>query len=122
MEPPPGWDRGRRAVAVGNIMNPDDEATAQKRGGYSRRALIARGWTDSMIDEVLGWADFLCPNPYYPSGAQMKLYTLERVRRAETKDAFRALQAKRRRPRRARSCTDTEPAYDSAEPTGSGAT
>jgi hypothetical protein len=86
-------------------MNSDTEAKAVERGGYSRNALIERGWTGTMIDEVLGWPDVETTNPYYPMGSPMKLYGLERVRRAETKAAFVALQAKRRRPRK----NDVEP-------------
>jgi hypothetical protein len=74
-----------------------DEAVARERGGFSRSALLRRGWTDGLIAEVLGWADREAENPYYSSGAMMLLYDIERVQRAEAKEAFKTLQASRKK-------------------------
>lgn len=81
-------------------MNPETETKAIERGGYSPNALHERGWTDAMIAEVLGWPDHEVENPYYSGSNMMRLYAIERVRRAEVKEAFAALQAKRKRPRK----------------------
>jgi hypothetical protein len=76
-------------------MNPESEVKAEQRGGYSRNALHERGWTDTMIDKILGWPDTEQQNPYYELGTP-----IARVRWAEGRDEFRTLQAKRRRPRK----------------------
>ena len=87
-------------MALTIMQSQDDEAVAVDRGGYSRSALIRRGWTDGLINQVLGWADVDVANPYYATGSRMRLYGLERVRHAEAKAAFRTLQATRLRRRK----------------------
>lgn len=48
-----------------------------------------RGWTDSMIRAFLGDPDKTAPNPFYRNaGAPMRLYSLTRVREAETSEQW----------------------------------
>jgi hypothetical protein len=47
-----------------------------------------RNWTESMIKKHLGEPDLLKTNPNYKSGAQMKLFLLERVRQVENSKEF----------------------------------
>jgi hypothetical protein len=61
------------------------EAEALARGGYSRSALVRRGWTESLIKVALGWPDTEVENPYYASGAPMMLYGIARVHYAGDK-------------------------------------
>ena len=47
-----------------------------------------RGWTDAMIQRLLGEPDRYADNPHYKSGPQMKLYAVERVKAAENSGRF----------------------------------
>ncbi len=47
-----------------------------------------RGWTESMVKNLLGKPDVLIPNPHYRSGPAMRLYDLTRVEAAEAMPAF----------------------------------
>ena len=49
-----------------------------------------RGWTDTMVRDLLGEPDKTAPNPYYYGAAAMRLYDLDRVLQAETTDEFRS--------------------------------
>lgn len=53
-----------------------------------------RGWTDSLIDMLLGGCDKEVPNPHYKSAYPMRLYELPRVIDAEDHQAFKDAQVK----------------------------
>jgi hypothetical protein len=57
--------------------------------------LKARGWTESLIDAVLGEPDQLRKNPHHRSGPPMQLFEHDRVVAKETEPEFVAAQAKR---------------------------
>lgn len=50
--------------------------------------LQERGWTRTMIQDLLGEPDARPPNRAYPDHAPLRLYDLERVEEAERTDAF----------------------------------
>ena len=53
----------------------------------SQLSLTDQGWTETQIRERLGEPDFLKTNPFFrKNGAAMKLYCLDRVRKAEAGD------------------------------------
>ena len=65
-----------------------DAPPATDRPGYSLNELGRRGWTRSMIRRFLGEPDFSMPNPYYMSGAPMRLYDRARVGAIEQTHEF----------------------------------
>lgn len=54
----------------------------------SQSKLIERGWTKTMIDQVLGEPDMFKPNPAYKSAAPMRLYSIYRIEAAESHPYF----------------------------------
>jgi hypothetical protein len=54
--------------------------------------LLRRGWTQGLIEKLLGKPDQLTPNPHYRGGPKMRLYARARVLRAEVSADFRAMQ------------------------------
>lgn len=50
---------------------------------YTMRELSERGWTPAMVRDLLGEADDSRPNPFYASGADMRLWLRERTHQAE---------------------------------------
>jgi len=57
--------------------------------------LLRRGWTQGLIEKLLGKPDQLMTNPHYRSGPKMRLYARARVLKAEASPDFRAVQALR---------------------------
>jgi hypothetical protein len=58
-------------------------------GNYvSGSELKRRGWTEKMIDVLLGKPDSTQANPYYRHAAQMNLYRIERVKYTESTPGF----------------------------------
>jgi len=57
----------------------------------SKAGLKARGWTESMINRLLGNADLIVKNPYYSKAPEMKLYLIERVNGIENSEIFSEL-------------------------------
>jgi hypothetical protein len=51
-----------------------------------------RGWTDLLCAYFLKEPDLLTENPYYKSGAPMRLYLLTRIAEIEATDEFKAMQ------------------------------
>lgn len=51
---------------------------------FSLSTLLERGWTRSSIWALLGAPDTVAPNSFNPKAHPMRLYAIERVRRAET--------------------------------------
>lgn len=51
---------------------------------FSVSTLLERGWTRSSIGALLGAPDKALPNTFNPQAQPMRLYAIERVRRAET--------------------------------------
>ena len=58
----------------------------------------ARGWTDSLIAELLGEPDAKADNPY-SRWTQMSLYSLDRVQESEKDQRWIDRQKKRKHPR-----------------------
>ena len=54
--------------------------------------LLRRGWTQGLIEKLLGKPDQLMANPHHRSGPKMRLYARSRVLQAEASADFRALQ------------------------------
>ncbi len=78
----------------------DAGTTTIKTLYLSKKALKARGWTDALIEDLLGAPDRTPVNMHYKSGPRVSLYTQVRVVNAEATDKFQAIQ-KDRAPRRA---------------------
>ena len=57
-------------------------------GRISVAGLKSRGWTDRTIRIFLGEAEWTLPNPNFSTSTQMKLYDMERVRRAESNEWY----------------------------------
>lgn len=55
----------------------------------------ARGWSQKLIDDILGDPDKLKRNPVYRSAAPVKLWDRARVEAAETLEAFTSYQGRR---------------------------
>jgi hypothetical protein len=55
--------------------------------------LLERGWTRTMVRDLLGEEDQRRRNPFYRKAAPMRLWSLERVIAAESESAFAELQA-----------------------------
>jgi hypothetical protein len=70
--------------------------------------LLRRGWTQGLIEKLLGKPDQLMPNPHHRSGPKMRLYARTRVLQAEASPDFRALQEGR--PARRRGAQKAGPA------------
>ena len=62
--------------------------------------LLRRGWTQGLIEKLLGAPDQLERNPHYRGGPKMRLYARTRVLQAEASAAFRAVQGLREARRR----------------------
>jgi hypothetical protein len=62
--------------------------------------LLRRGWTQGLIEKLLGKPDQLMPNPHYRNGPKMRLYARVRVLQAEASPDFRAMQEGRAARRR----------------------
>lgn len=60
-------------------------------GYLTLNRLKDRGWTPSMITKLLGEPDQTRKNPHYKKAAPMKLYSVERIERAETTSSYSAL-------------------------------
>jgi hypothetical protein len=62
--------------------------------------LLRRGWTQGLIEKLLGKPDQLTANPHHRSGPKMRLYARTRVLQAESSSDFRAVQEGREARRR----------------------
>lgn len=96
----PGPDRGggkRWSAALAEDIRarwPEIAAAAKCVGAYG---LKERGWTESMIRDLLGDPDLRVDNPNYKSAAPMRLW---RLQRAETIEATPEFAARRERAER----------------------
>ena len=63
--------------------------------------ITARGWSKTMVAKLLGEPDKLAPNPMYKCAAPMKLYNLERVKKVELSEEFKAAKARAEKRRAA---------------------
>lgn len=68
--------------------------TSKKREWYTSTSLKERGWSDSMIKNILGEPDDYMENPHYKYAAAMKLWTVKRVQNAERRKVFKEAAAK----------------------------
>ena len=64
------------------------EETTQNEIFIVRSNLIARGWTEVLIEKWLSEPDKYKKNPHYKSGPQMKLYSINRVESIEALPEF----------------------------------
>lgn len=87
--PEPDRAGGRRwsAALAEQIRDrwPEIQAAAECIGAVKLRE---RGWTESMIRDLLGDPDLTVPNPHYRSGGEMRLWRLQRVEAAEAAPGF----------------------------------
>lgn len=67
---------------------------SKKREWYTSTSLKERGWSDSMIKNILGEPDDYMDNPHYKCAAPMRLWTVEHVRNAERRKVFKEAAAK----------------------------
>lgn len=63
------------------------------RTHLSAAGLRARGWTATMVRQLLGEPDLLRDNPLFRSAPRTRLYRIERVEAAERSEEFRAASA-----------------------------
>ncbi|MDO0915760.1 hypothetical protein QQM39_34535 [Streptomyces sp. DT2A-34] len=59
----------------------------------SAAGLRARGWTPSMVRQLLGEPDMLAGHPIFRSAPRTRLYRMERIEAAERSEEFRAIAA-----------------------------
>jgi hypothetical protein len=97
-EPDRGGGRRWSAALAEEIRArwPEIEAAARCIGAVG---LKERGWTESMIRDLLGRPDLRVDNPYYKSAAPMRLWRLQRAEAIEASPEFTA-----RRERAERQC------------------
>jgi hypothetical protein len=87
--PQPDRGGGRRwsaALAEEICARWSEIAAAAKCIGAA--GLAERGWTESMIRELLGKPDLWVKNPHYSSAAPMRLWRLQRAEAAEAAPGF----------------------------------
>lgn len=88
------------AVSDNNVTNQISQPPT-KESMLCLRQLKDRGWTDTLIDNLLGQPDKLQRNPHDRRWAKMKLYVLDRVQDAENTDEFlEVVQARAERQKR----------------------
>ena len=56
--------------------------------------ITQRGWSKTMVANLLGEPDKLAPNPMYKSAAPMRLYDLARVKKIELSSSFKKAKAR----------------------------
>lgn len=61
---------------------------AEKVKCVTLSTLKSRGWTESMVRDLLGDPDVQSPNPHYRSGPPMRLYSIARVESVEETPAW----------------------------------
>jgi hypothetical protein len=59
---------------------------------FSTNALVRRGWTRQLVNQLLGKPDATEPNPRFPGQGEMRLYDRARVEIGEQSEEFIALQ------------------------------
>ena len=97
--PEPDRARGRWSAALVEDIRarwPEIATAAKCVGAYG---LKERGWTESMIRDLLGEPDLMVDNPHYKSAAPMRLWRLQRAEAIEASPEFAA-----RRERAERQC------------------
>ena len=88
--PPPDRARGRWSAALAEEIRarwPETAAAAKCIGAYG---LKERGWTGSMIRDLLGEPALLADNPHYKSAAPWRLWRLQRAEVIEATPEFAA--------------------------------
>jgi hypothetical protein len=90
----PGEGGAINASFPSPLMNTLNEALY-----ISRATVRSRGWTDTLITEILGECDVEADNPH-SRWTRMHLYRLDRVEAAEQNERWIQYQCKRTRPRR----------------------
>lgn len=97
-EPDRGGGRRWSAAVAEQIRGRWPEIAAASRciGAYG---LKERGWTESMIRDLLGEPDLYADNPHYNTAAPMRLWRVQRAEAAEAAPEFTAA-----RERAARQC------------------
>jgi len=61
----------------------------KKQEYFVKSALKSRGWSDKLIETILGEPDKLKCNPFYRSAPEMKLYLIEKVLKYEETEQFK---------------------------------
>jgi hypothetical protein len=95
--PGPDMPRGRWSAAVADDLLgrwAEIEAATECIGAAG---LKARGWTETMIRDLLGDPDWLADNPHCKSAAPMRLWRVQRAGQAEASPGFAARQEQARR-------------------------
>jgi hypothetical protein len=99
--PEPDRARGRWSAALAEEIRvrwPEIAAAARCIGAYGLRE---RGWTETMIRDLLGDPDLYADNPHYKSAGPMRLWRLPRAEAAEGDPAFAARKERADRQRAA---------------------
>jgi hypothetical protein len=97
--PEPDRARGRWSAAAAEQIRarwPEIDAASKCIGAPG---LKERGWTEAMIQDLLGKPDLRVDNPHYSTAAPMRLWRLQKAEAAEALPEFT-----RRRDRAARQC------------------
>lgn len=97
--PGPDLARGRWSAALAERIRADWPEIAAASRCIGAPGLKERGWTESMIRDLLGGPDLRVDNPHYKTAAPMRLWRLQRAEAAEASPEFAA-----RRDRAAGQC------------------
>ena len=95
--PEPDRARGRWSAAVAEEIRAKWPEIAAGSRCIGAPGLKERGWTESMIRDLLGDPDLRVDNPHYKTAAPMRLW---RVQRAEAAEALAEFAAARERAER----------------------
>ncbi len=97
--PEPDRARGRWSAALAEEIRAKWPEIAAASRCIGAPGLKERGWTESMIRDLLGEPDLRVDNPHYKTAAPMRLWRLQRAEVAEACPGFTAA-----RERGARQC------------------
>jgi hypothetical protein len=70
------------------LMFSDEFASYSREPYFSGSELKRRGWSEKLIDQILGGPDKRLPNPHHPNGAPMRCWKKDRVLATEDTPAF----------------------------------
>lgn len=92
--PPSQTNRSGHEHPAPSAEHGDGEAAPERVAHWSVPELRARGWTEAMVQHLLGEPDQRVVNPYYRTAAPMRLYRAARVLAAEHSPSFAERAAK----------------------------
>jgi hypothetical protein len=86
--PEPDRARGRWSAALAEQIRASWPETAAAARCIGMPGLKERGWTESMVRDLLGEPDLHADNPHYRSAAAMRLWRLQRAEAIEATPEF----------------------------------